>query len=135
MPYILLCLPSFVVEFYLDRLGRPSYAADGALRRSGHDLDAKGWTEYMWDVLYWTWINLVLVIFLGNWAWCLYLIVPVYSLYLATTMVGGMRGMLPGLAGAGGEEAPSGTGNSERGESKRQKRTEKRGGQRVAYRQ
>ena len=83
----------------------------------------------MWDVLYWTWINLTLVVCFGNKAWWLYVVVPAYSAYLAATTVGGMRGMLGGAGGAEGDGAP-GTGS----ESKRQKKMEKRGGQKVAYR-
>jgi len=128
-PYILLSAPALVLEFYLDRLGRPSYTADGSLRRAGEDLDAKGLTEFMWDIVYWTWINIVLVILLGNRAWWLYLVVPAYSIYLAATTVGGMKGMLGGMGGADG----NGTGAPE-AESKRQKKMEKRGGQKVAYR-
>ena len=118
-----------MLEFYLDRLGRPSYATDGSLRRAGEDLDAKGLTEFMWDIVYWTWINIVLVILLGNSAWWLYLVVPAYSVYLAATTVGGMKGMLGGMGGGGGD----GTAAPET-ESKRQKKMEKRGGQKVAYR-
>jgi len=125
-------LPSFTLEFYLDRLGRPTYAtsADGVrtLVRSGQDLDAQGLTEYMWDVVYWSWINVVLVVLLGDRAWWLYLVVPAYSVYAVATTVGGLKGMLSGLGGAGSE------GDGAMSQSSRQKKMEKRGGQRVAYR-
>jgi len=124
-PYLILSAPALVLQFYLDRLGRPSYAADGSLRRAGEDLEAKGLTEFMWDIVYWTWINIVLVIVFGDKAWWLYLVVPGYSVYLAATTVGGMKGMLGGIGdGAAAPET----------ESKRQKKMEKRGGQKVAYR-
>jgi len=84
----------------------------------------------MWDIVYWTWINIVFVILFGNRAWWLYLVVPGYSVYLAATTVGGMRGMLGG--GAKGDDTT--VGEVPGGESKRQKKMEKRGGQRVAYR-
>jgi len=129
-PYLILSCPALVLEFYLDRLGRPSYTADGSLRRSGEDLDAKGLTEFMWDVVYWTWINVALVIVFGNKAWWLYLVVPGYLVYLAATTVGGMKGMLGGMGAAGGD----GTAAGQEAESKRQKKMEKRGGQKVAYR-
>jgi len=139
LPYFLLISPSLVLEFYLDRLGRPTYSApstDGSaaptLKRCGEDLDAKGLTEFMWDVLYWTWINLVLVIILGNWAWWLFLVVPTYSVYLAATTIGGVKGMMNGLGGAAGDGVAAG--NHGGGESKRQKKMEKRGGQKVVYR-
>jgi hypothetical protein len=126
IPYLLLSAPALVLEFYLDRLGRPSYAADGSLRRAGEDLEAKGLTEFMWDIVYWTWINIALVVMFGDKAWWLYLVVPGYAIYLAATTVGGMKGMLGGIEGAAAA-APE-------AESKRQKKMEKRGGQKVAYR-
>lgn len=71
----------------------------------------------------------MLVTVFGDKAWWLYLVVPGYSIYLAATTVGGMKGMLGGIGGAaaGGAAAPE-------AESKRQKKMEKRGGQKVAYR-
>lgn len=125
--YVLLSAPGLVIEFYLDRLSRPSYNADGSLRRAGEDLDAKGLTEFMWDILYWTWINLILVLIFGNRAWWLYLVVPSYAVYSAVTTASGIKGALGGLAGGGGEAGTEST-------SKRQQKMEKRGGQRVAYR-
>jgi hypothetical protein len=83
----------------------------------------------MWDVVYWTWINLVLVAACGDWAWWLYLVVPAYSVYAAMTTIGGLKGMLGGMGGTQADESALA------GESKRQKKIEKRGGQRVVYRQ
>jgi hypothetical protein len=127
-PYLLLSAPALVLEFYLDRLGRPSYSTDGSLRRAGEDLDAKGLTEFMWDVVYWSWINIALAILFGNRAWWLYVVVPAYSVYLAATTVGGIKGMLGGMGAA------DGAGAGAEAESKRQKKMEKRGGQKVTYR-
>ncbi|KIV93184.1 hypothetical protein PV10_04421 [Exophiala mesophila] len=125
--YVLFSLPGLFIEFYLDRLARPSYKPDGTLRRAGEDLDAKGLTEFMWDVLYWGWINLIFVMVFGNRAWWLYLVVPSYAAYSAYTTATGLRGQLNGLAGGGAE------GGTEP-QSKRQQKMEKRGGQKVAYR-
>lgn len=122
--YAFLSAPALVIEFYLDRLSRPSYNPDGSLRRAGDDLDAKGLTEFMWDIVYWTWINLVLVIVLGNRAWSLYLVVPGYAVYAAVTTASGLKGMLGGLSGAAGDGEV---------QSNRQKKMEKRGGQKIAY--
>ena len=124
--YALLSAPGVVIELYLERLGRPTYNPDGSLRRAGDDLDAQGLTEFMWDVLYWTWINLTLVIIFGNLAWWLYLVVPSYAIYAAVTTASGLKSMLGGIAGAGGEAETQ-------AQSKRQSKLEKRGGQRVAY--
>ncbi|KAI9927643.1 hypothetical protein MW887_003264 [Aspergillus wentii] len=109
-PYFLLACPTLAIEFYLERLGRPQFhAADGSLRSAGEDLGASGLTEYMWDVLYWTW---------G---------LPVYTVWLAYSTFTGMKSGLAGMGGA--PDAPQAA-----GESKRQKKVEKRGGQRMQYR-
>jgi len=73
--YVLLSLPAFLIEFWFERIARPTYAdtANGKeLKRAGEDLDAKGLTEWMWDVLYWSWLCLVFVAVVGDWAWWLY---------------------------------------------------------------
>jgi SRP-independent targeting protein 2/TMEM208 len=82
----------------------------------------------MWDVVHWSWINVVLVVLLGDRAWWLYLLVPAYSVYAVATTVGSLKGMLGGLGGAGSE------GNGSMSQSNRQKKMEKKGAQRVAYR-
>lgn len=96
------------------------------MRKSGEDLDAKGLTEWMWDVLYWTYGCVLLAAIAGDWAWSLFVVVPVYSAYLAYTAFGGAKQMMSSMAGAGGEGTPA-------GQSKRQQKMEKRG-QRVQYR-
>jgi hypothetical protein len=126
--YILLSAPALIIEFYLDRLARPTYNADGSLRNAGEDLDAKGLTEFMWDILYWTWFNLFLVIVSGNGAWWLYLVVPLYAIYAAVTTASGIKGMLGGMAGAGGEGS-----SQNQSQSNRSKKMETRGGQKIKY--
>lgn len=70
--YILLSFPSLLIQFWFERIGRPTYI-DGPngkeLKRSGEDLEAKGLTEWMWDVVYWSWGCIVLSTLLGDWAW------------------------------------------------------------------
>ena len=126
LPYILLSFPSLLIEFWFERIARPTYTPDGDLKRAGEDLEAKGLTEWMWDVLYWSWGCVVLVAVAGDWAWWAYAAVPVYSAYLGFTTYSGVR---QGMAGFGGG-AEGGGG----GQSKRQAKIEKRGGQKVAYR-
>ncbi|KAF2768318.1 hypothetical protein EJ03DRAFT_352233 [Teratosphaeria nubilosa] len=131
--FTFLTLPALVIELYFERLSRPTHdPTTKDLKRAGEDLDAKGLTEWMWDVLYWTWGNVILVVLFGDRAWWLYLVVPGYSAYLAVSTYLGMKSGFSGLtAGAGGEGAPaSGAG----GQSKRQAKMEKRGGQQVRYR-
>ncbi|KAK1139530.1 hypothetical protein N8T08_000670 [Aspergillus melleus] len=126
-PYYLLACPTLAIEFYLDRLGRPQFnAADGSLRSPGEDLGAAGLTEYMWDVLYWTWGCIGAVCVFGDRGWWLWTVIPLYSVWLAYTTVTGMKSGFAGMGGAGDAE-PAGA------ESKRQKKMEKRGG-RVQYR-
>lgn len=63
----------------------------------------------------------------GDRAWWLWVVVPLYSVWLAYTTIMGMKSGLAGMGGGGGgDDVPV-------GESKRQKKMEKRG-QRVQYR-
>lgn len=73
LPYFLLAGPSLIIEFWFERIGRPQYMDDGReLRKAGEDLEAKGLTEWMWDVVYWTWGCVGLVAVFGDRAWWLY---------------------------------------------------------------
>jgi hypothetical protein len=93
------------------------------LKRAGEDLEAKGLTEYMWDVVYWTYGVVFFVAVTGDWAWWLWSVIPAYSVYAAWTTYTGMRGGYTDAAGVPQPEAAS----------KRQAKMEKRGGK-VAYR-
>ncbi|KAK3634615.1 hypothetical protein LTR56_015195 [Elasticomyces elasticus] len=133
LPFALLNLPALAIEFWFERIGRPVYTetANGKeLQKAGEALDAKGLTEWMWDVVYWSWGNTVLAALLGNWAWWLYAVVPLYSAWLAFSTYSGVRSGFSGMsAGAGGE----GSGGAA-AQSKRQAKLEKKGGQRMQYR-
>ena len=124
--------PALGLEYWLESIARPQYDAQGSLRKAGDDLDAPGLTEFFWDVIYWTWINLIAVVIIGNRAWWFYLVVPAYAGYAAFTTARGVKGMLGGMAGAGGE----GDGSAQaQAQSKRQTKMEARGGQqKVRYR-
>lgn len=130
--WFFLCLPQLIIEFWFERIARPAYKADGDLQRAGEDLEAKGLTEWMWDITYWTWGNVVFAAVLGNWAWWAWMIVPLYSAWLAFTTFTGAKQGLAGMGGAGGEGGASSGGQG--GQSKRQAKMEKRGGQKVQYR-
>ena len=79
----------------------------------------------MWDIVYWSWGNTILAAVVGNWAWWLYAVVPLYSAWLGWSTYAGVRQGFSGVsAGAGGGG----------GQSKRQAKMEKKGGQRVQYR-
>ena len=85
----------------------------------------------MWDVVYWGWINLGIVVVFGDKGWWAWGVVPVYTGWKVVRTVGGVRGMLGDMGGAGGD---GGGGSGSAGQSNRQKKMEKRGGQKVAYR-
>jgi SRP-independent targeting protein 2/TMEM208 len=127
--YFIFCSPAVAVEIYLDVIGRPEYSHDGFLRRPGQDLDAPGLTEYMWDVVYWIWINLAVVMALGDWAWWLWVLLPTYTVYLALTTVGGLRAM---LSPAQDRDSESKRRQNNDSESKRQQKLGKRAQQRMA---
>ncbi|KAK3213583.1 hypothetical protein GRF29_28g354006, partial [Pseudopithomyces chartarum] len=123
--YLLFASPQLLINLVFERQSRPSTLPDGSIKRAGDDLEAKGLTEYLWDVTYWTYGVLLLVTFLGDWAWVFYGVIPVYSVWLAWTTYTGMRG---GFQDAAGVPQPGAT------TSKRQAKLEKRGGQKVQYR-
>ncbi|KAK0928947.1 hypothetical protein LTR29_017212 [Friedmanniomyces endolithicus] len=144
LPFILLNLPALAIEVWFERIGRPTYTPPSPstststsggrdLRKAGEPLDAKGLTEWMWDIVYWSWGNTVLVAIAGNWAWWLYAVVPLYSAWLGWSTYAGVRQGFSGVsAGAGG--AGTGDGGGVGGQSKRQAKMERKGGQRVQYR-
>ncbi|KAK0840481.1 hypothetical protein LTS02_017181 [Friedmanniomyces endolithicus] len=73
LPFLLLNLPALAIEFWFERIGRPTYTSPSPstsnngrdLRKAGEPLDAKGLTEWMWDIVYWSWGNTVLVAVVG----------------------------------------------------------------------
>ena len=119
--YLSLSVPAWSIEAWFERAGRPRNG------RSGDDLEAKGLTEYMFDVLYWTWGTLAAAMIFGDRAWWLWAAVPIYSVFLLVSTFGSVR---KGLAGMGGQETEAGDGAA----SNRQKKMEKRGGTKVQYR-
>lgn len=119
-----------MIEFWLEKIGRPTVGTSGELKSSGEDLEARGLTEYLWDVLYWSWGCTGLASLLGDRVWWAWLVIPLYSLWLAYTTFGGMRQVMTGIAAQGGVDADDVNAAS----SNRQKKLEKRGGQKVQYR-
>ena len=129
--WVLLSFPAWVVEFWLEKIGRPTYAENGELKKSGEDLEAKGLTDFMWDLMYWTWACITAAALVGDKAWWMYAVVPAYSTWIAATTVMGMR---KGMAGMAGQRDDISQGADAGGDSKRQKKLEKRGGQKMQYR-
>lgn len=95
-------------------------------------MGATGLTEYMWDILYWTWGCLAAVCLFGDRAWWLWIVVPLYSVWLAYTTFMGVKSGFGGMGGGDGDGSSQAAATG--GESKRQKKLEKRGGQRMQYR-
>ncbi|KAI4132781.1 MAG: hypothetical protein LQ338_000485 [Usnochroma carphineum] len=124
--YGALVAPALIIQFWFERIGRPVSATNGELKRPGEDLEAKGLTEYLWDVLYWTWGCTIIAAVFGDKAWWGYIVVPFYSIWLAWTTFGRMKDGMAGMAGGGGTGGMA--------TSNRQKKMEKRGGQQMQYR-
>lgn len=61
----------------------------------------------------------------------MYAVVPLYSTWMASTVILNMKKGMTGMAGQGNSVGEGGEGS---GDSKRQKKLEKRGGQKVQYR-
>ncbi|KAI9734282.1 MAG: hypothetical protein M1834_002386 [Cirrosporium novae-zelandiae] len=127
LTYILLSAPAFLIEFWFEKIGRPKIGDHGEPVKTGEDLEAKGLTEYLWDVLYWTWGCTGVAALFGNKGWWLWIVIPLYSIWSAYTTYTGMSQGMAGLAGASGD-------GSVQAESNRQRKMEKRGGQRMQYR-
>ncbi|MCJ1283425.1 hypothetical protein MMC26_002754 [Xylographa opegraphella] len=127
--WILFSVPAFGTEFWFERIGRPTSGTNGEVKNSGQDLEAKGLTEYMFDVLYWSWGTMFLASIFGDKAWWMWAAIPLYSVWLAYSTFGSVRQGMAGLSGPGAEgETPSSAA------SNRQRKLEKRGGHKVQYR-
>lgn len=81
--YILLSIPSFVLQYVLESSGSPKIGPDGKVIASGADILQKGSLfEYCFDIIYLTWILDVLMIVLGsNKVWWGYVMIPGYAIY------------------------------------------------------
>jgi hypothetical protein len=118
--YVIFASPQLVLQWQFERIGRPVLNGDGAIKTAGEDLDAKGLTEYLWDVTYWTYLCVVAAGLFGDYGWWLWVVVPAYSAYLAyTTFMGARQGFAGMGQDAAGVPQPA---------SKRQAKMEKRGG-------
>jgi hypothetical protein len=127
--YLLISVPAAMFEFWFEKNSRPTYNSLGDLETAGDDLEAKGLTQYFHDVLIWTHFTIAMSAVFGNKAMWLWAVVPVYSVYAAFKAYGGVKDAMGGLTGSAGQP-DSGDG----AQSNRQKKLEKRGGQKVQYR-
>jgi SRP-independent targeting protein 2/TMEM208 len=100
LAYIILSLPSLISQYILETTGRPKYdPTTKALKSAGEDLAAPGLTEYLFDIIWVTWVCLVMVMLLGNWGWIVWGVVPVYGAWKGYGLLGMARGMMGGAQG------------------------------------
>ncbi|CAK7900595.1 SRP-independent targeting protein 2 [[Candida] anglica] len=86
LSYIILSIPAFFGQYTLEKSGRPKYGRDSTgnekLLSSGDDIKHEGLYEYMFDVVYITWIiDILMVIFGTNYVWWLYSVIPGFASY------------------------------------------------------
>ncbi|KAL2076025.1 hypothetical protein VTL71DRAFT_968 [Oculimacula yallundae] len=97
LAWTILTIPSLIAEYILETSGRPKYdAATKTLKSAGEDLSAPGLTEYMFDIIWVTWLCLISVITFGNWGWIVWGIVPAYGMYKGYGLLGMAKGMMGG---------------------------------------
>jgi hypothetical protein len=113
LAWTILSIPSVIAEFILETSGRPKYdAATKTLKSAGEDLAAPGLTEYMFDIVWVTWLSLISVIVFGNWGWIAWSIIPAYGMYKGYGLLGMAKGMMGGAkAGQIHEEPVAAQGN------------------------
>ncbi|KAK9385493.1 hypothetical protein V1515DRAFT_608251 [Lipomyces mesembrius] len=102
--YLILSLPAWIIEYQLDKIGRPKYSQqNGSLVYPGENLSQAGLTEWLWDVVYVTWGCDLLGFLVGrSWVWIFYLVIPVYGTYVAyTSFIGPMLKQRAAVAAAG----------------------------------
>lgn len=92
-PYLLFSIPAFLLQFQLERMGRPSYDEKGSLIKAGDDLGAPGITEWMHDVIYVTWGCAILsAVFNSTKVWFAYLVIPLYASYKLYSFISAQSG-------------------------------------------
>lgn len=123
-PYILCSLPAFLLQFQLERMGRPKFKTTNGvstLINAGDDLSQAGLTEWFHDVLYLTWgCDLLAPLTGSNKVWYLYLAIPFYASYKIYSLFIAGKG---GLFNSAKQPAPGGP-----TQSKRQEKMERNAG-------
>ncbi|CAF9908868.1 MAG: hypothetical protein GOMPHAMPRED_006342 [Gomphillus americanus] len=124
--YVLMSIPALSIEFWFQSIGTPTYDSNGELKRAGEDLEAKGLTEFLVDVFWWTNGVIIGAGLFGDRMWWFLIVAPIYGIYLAVSTFMGLRQGLAGMAGQGADDTVS--------TSNRQKKLEKRSGPKMQYR-
>ncbi|WEJ96903.1 hypothetical protein PSN45_004448 [Yamadazyma tenuis] len=131
LPYIVIHFATLAIMIGFLKL-RPKYKYDSVgdydkLVSSGHDMNQSGLTEYMTDVIYFTWILDITVVALGsNKVWYLLLIIPGYA---AFKLSGFIKGFFPSKQQQ--PEQASLDPQKPEGKSKRQQKLEKNGRRKI----
>ncbi|GMM38463.1 Snd2 protein [Saccharomycopsis crataegensis] len=82
-PFVIFNIPLLVCQAILESTGRPKYGPEGSkLSGTVADLRQEGLTEYMFDIIYFTGIEDILMILCGsNKVWWLYIAIPAFAIY------------------------------------------------------
>ncbi|EGW34824.1 uncharacterized protein SPAPADRAFT_53226 [Spathaspora passalidarum NRRL Y-27907] len=86
LPWLLLSIPSFLLQYNLEASGRPKYVKEKGydkLVKSGQDIHQQGGLfEYFFDVIYLTWLfDILMIIFGTNKVWWGYSVIPGFACY------------------------------------------------------
>lgn len=125
-PFLIFQSPLLGCEWFLEKIGRPVFKYDTVsqydkLVKSGQDLSQLGLTEYLFDVIYFTWILDILVLIIGrNFVWYIWLVVPGFIVYKFS---GFILPFLPSFKRNNSSESDKAS--SEPQKSKRQQKLEK----------
>lgn len=135
--YMVFSAPSFALQYLLERFGRPIYNTDRSnghrtLIKSGDEINNTGLYEYMFDMIYITWLcDILMLCFGSNYVWLLLLIIPAFAGY---KVFGFARPFLLGFTSRTAKKLEVAT--QEQAQSRRQAKLEKKEqkGQRIRQR-
>lgn len=95
LAYSAFSVPCLVAESILEITGRPKFdPITKALRNSGEDLSAPGLTDFMFDIIWMTWLSLLCVIIFGDWGWLLWITIPAYGIYKGVKLLGAASSLI-----------------------------------------
>ena len=98
--YVTTNIAATLVQLQLEKIGMPRFTGDGTLVSAGEDLAQQGLTEYLFDIIYMTWIVYTLVAVVTDYAWLLYFAIPVYAGVKAWPLIRGPLGNIMNQARA-----------------------------------
>lgn len=102
-PFVILSIPLAFSQFTIEKSGRPVYGSDGRLVKTAIDLSQEGLTEYLFDIVYFTLIeDILMVLFGSNKVWWLFVAIPVFAIYKAWGILKYGKSLLGGFGGGAG---------------------------------